>query len=160
MEPGHIPSPGGPPGPYCVIPYQSLPLSVLLCLLPPSQERDRTLQRGLCTLRTFSSGCLEAVFKVLETSEEGNPPEANRSLGQALPLLRASFADTSQLPMAKNGILQKWALLRTQMYRFGRDPIQECLPPIPVSLLPTHLPEWDAHFLSKKPLVQLELASL
>lgn len=61
--------------------------------------------------------CLEAVFKVLETSKEGNLLEANRSLGQALPLLGASLDDTSQLPMAKSGILQKWVLWRTQMCR-------------------------------------------
>lgn len=77
-----------------------------------------------------------------------------------MPLLGASFDNTSQLPTAKNGILQKWELLRTQMYRFGRDPIQECLLLLPVSPLPMYLPGWGVHFLSKKPLVQLELVSL
>lgn len=95
-----------------------------------------------------------------ETSKEGKPLEANRCLRQAVPLLGASFDNSSQLPTAKKGILQKWELPRTWMYRFGRDPIQEYLFLLPVSPLPMYLPGWGVHFLSKKPLLQLELVSL
>lgn len=112
------------------------PLCATASVASYSGERWDPTERPPHTKDFYFRLCVEAVFKMLETSEEGTLWKQTDPLA-GLASFRSFIQRHLKIANGQSGLLQKWVLLRTQMCSSHLRGM-----PSSVSPLPTSLPGW------------------